>query len=65
MDMKVSVDINLIAQNIGFPKDGVDPTQFFAGKEKDRDLVTRMREKYNLSQNKRGFYIASVNYPVV
>ena len=31
------------------PKVGFDPTPFFVGKEQDKILVARMKEKYNIT----------------
>ena len=65
MDTKVSFDFDLIAIITGFPKVGVEPTQFFIGKEKDKHLATKMKEKYSLVRDKRGFDIASIYEQVV
>ena len=45
----------------GLPKYGVDPTQFFVGKEKDRELANQMKEKYNMMKKKRVYDVVSIN----
>ena len=61
LDTKVSIDVHLISNIMGFPKAGLDPQQFFIGKEQDKHFTTRMREKYSLTKDKRGFDTASIN----
>ena len=45
LDTKVSVNVHLVSSIIGLPKVGFDPTQFFVGKNPDKHLATRMKEK--------------------
>ena len=61
LDTKVSINVHFISSITGFPKARVDPTQFFIGKEQDKHFNTRMREKYSLTKDKRGFDTASIN----
>ena len=65
MDRHVSVDIDLISTITRFLIAAVDPTSIIAGKEQDPILDSRMREKYNLTRDKRGFSIGSINDTVV
>ena len=61
INKKISVDVDLKAWIVGLPLTGVDPTPFSTGKDQDTTLTNRMKEKYNLSRDKRGFSIASIN----
>ena len=61
LDTKVSINVHFISSITGFPKAGVDPTKFFIGKEQDKHFTTRMKEKYSLTRDKRGFDVASIN----
>ena len=56
MDRKISVDVDLMASIIGLPLAGVDPMPFFTRKEQDFGLVNRMKEKYDLTRDTRGFF---------
>ena len=57
----ILVDVELITSITGLPLAGVDPMPFFTRKDQDATLTNRMKEKYNLSRDKRGFSIASIN----
>ena len=59
--IKFLINAKLIASIIGLPKVGGDPTPFFTRKEKDNNLFTRMKGKYGLARDKRGFDIAYIN----
>ena len=61
LDNRTSTDVNLVDDIIGFPKEGVNPLPLFVRKEKDKILVARMNEKYNLKRDKWVFDIASIN----
>ena len=38
MDAKVPIMVDLISQIIGLPKAGVNPSQYFIGKDNDKNL---------------------------
>ena len=61
IDGFISVYVELISAILGLPKVGVNPTLLFTGNQQDSSLVGHMKEKYNLSRDKRGFYISSIN----
>ena len=61
IDHKILVDIKLIVSIIGIPLVDFDPTPFFTGKDQDIELKNKMKEKYELMRDKRGFSIASIN----
>ena len=59
IDSDIYVYVELISTITWIPKAGVDSTSFFSKKEHDLNLVTGMKEKYNITRVKRVFYIAS------
>ena len=61
LDNHILIDIDLIFVIARFPKVGFDPTLVFASKEQDSILVTSMKEKYNITKDKRVFSIVSIN----
>ena len=61
MDTQISVDVDPVAAIIVLPKEGVDLEPFFACKDPDKSHVAQMKEKDNLTQDKRGFDIAFIN----
>ena len=61
LSTKIYIDFDLIDLTIGLFKVGVDPTPFFAIKEHEKNIIAWTKEKYNLTQDKRGFDIASIN----
>ena len=65
MDQRILVDVHLIALINKLPLAGVYPFPFFTGKEQDPGLSNWTKEKYNLTRDKRGFSIASINDIVV
>ena len=65
LSTKIYIGFDLIDLTIGLAKVGVDPTPFFAIKEHDKNIIAWTKEKYNLTQDKRGFDIASINDKVV
>ena len=60
-DSHIFVDVDLIFSITRLPKERVDLTPFFVGKEQDKSLVSQMKEKYNLTRDKRGFDKAYIN----
>ena len=50
---------------MGLPLAGVDPTPFFVGKEQDNLFVGKLKEKYDLIRDTRGFTITSINDYIV
>ena len=65
LDRRISVVVDLIIAIVGLPTAQVDPTSFFVRTEKDPGLADQMKEKYNLSTDKRGFFISSINDTIV
>ena len=65
MDTKVLVNAELIATITRLPKVGGDLTPFFARKEQDNSIVTRIKDKHGFIRDKWGFNIASINDQVV
>ena len=65
LDRKVSMEIELIAVITGLPLGVPNPTPFFAAKDKDIALTNNLKDKYDLTRDTRGFFIASINYHTV
>ena len=61
LNHKVSMDFKLIAMITRLPLLGLDPTPFFIKKEQDTTLKNKLKEKYDLTRDTRGFFIASIN----
>ena len=60
LDNPISVDIELIATIIGLPVVGMNPTPFLR-KYQETMISVRMKEKYDVIRDKRGFLISSIN----
>ena len=66
LEQNILVDVELIALTTRLPIDGVNnPAPFFAGKDQDVTLTNRIKDKYELTKDKRGFFVASINDMVV
>ena len=50
---KVPITINLISQIIDIPKAGVDPSQYFRGKDNDKKLASILRKTSGVVRNKK------------
>ena len=55
------MEVELIASITRFPNVGGDLEPFFDGKDQDKNLAARMKKKYGLDSDKRGFNITSIN----
>ena len=65
LNRKISVGVELITLITGLSLERVDPTPSFFGKDQDTTLVNQINEKYDLTRDKRGFLISSINDTVV
>ena len=54
------MDFELITSITGLLLAEVDPTPFFTGKEHDTLFTNKLKEKYDLTRDTRGFAIASI-----
>ena len=54
--------VDLIYQITVLTKEGVDPSQYFKGKDNDKKLEARLRKKYGVVKYKREFVIDTINY---
>ena len=45
MDMPIVITVDLISEITGLPKDGVEPSQYFRGRDNDKRLAARLKEK--------------------
>ena len=53
--------VNLIYSITGLSKVGVDMEPFFAREEQEKIIVAWIKKKYNVTRDKRGINIASIN----
>ena len=51
LDQLVIVIVALISEIIGLPKDGLDPSNYFRGKDNDKILATKMKKRYGLQRD--------------
>ena len=65
LDRKVPIYIKLISAIMGLPLAGLGPTPFFVRKEQYIALTNKLKDKYDLSRDTKGFLIASINDHVV
>ena len=61
LDWKVYVSVNLLAAITGLPLAGIDLEPFFVGKEQDNLMKNKLKYKYDMTKNTKGFFIASIN----
>ena len=61
MDRLVAVMVELISEIIGMPKDGLDPSQYFRGKDNDNKLSEKLKGRYNLQRHGHAYHIDSIN----
>ena len=59
--MQLQHTIDLISQIIDFPKAGVDPSQYFRGKDNGKKTVARLKKKYDVIRDKRVYVIDTIN----
>ena len=45
---KILITLDLISHITGLHKVGVDPSQYFQGKDNDKNLATKLRNKYRV-----------------
>ena len=50
---KVPITINLISQIIDIPKVGVDPSQYFRGKDNNKKLAAILKNKSSIVKEKK------------
>ena len=61
MDAKVPIMVDLISQIIGLPKAGVNPSQYFIGKDNDKKLAIRLKKNYCVVKDKMTSVIHTVS----
>jgi hypothetical protein len=61
LDKLISIDVELIANIIGFPSQGMDPTQFLDDKAREKVLAEEMKKKYGTDRGTRGIIIKRIN----
>ena len=61
LDTPIEVMVDLIAEITGLPKDGLDPSQYFKGRDNDKQLATQLKERYDLQYDGRAYRIDNIN----
>jgi hypothetical protein len=57
LDKAILIIVDLIAQIIGLPTRGMDPTLILDDKSKEKALVEEMKKKYGITRGTRGIMI--------
>ena len=47
LDTPITLTVDLISEITGLLKDGEDPSQYFKGRDNDKHLRARLKERYN------------------
>ena len=50
LDTLVTMIVSLISNIMGLPKDGLDPSHYFRGKDNDKRLAARLKKRYGLQR---------------
>jgi len=61
LEKSVPIIIELIAQIIGLPIQGMDPMLILDDKSKEKALAEEMKKKYGIDRGKRGIMIKRIN----
>ena len=61
LDTPIVIMVDLISEITGFPKDGPDPSQYFKGRDNDKRLAARLKEKYDLQCDDIAYRIENIN----
>ena len=61
LDRHITMDPVLIHQITGLSMEGIDPQEFYPGKDADRALVQKIKDIYgNVEKGKRDYKVASI-----
>ena len=58
---KLPIIIDLISQISRLPMAGLDPLQYFHGKDNDKILAVKLKKKYNVIRDKQVYVIKTIN----
>jgi hypothetical protein len=61
LDKPIPITVELIAQIIGLPIQGMDPTLILDDKSKEKVLTEEMKKKYGTARGMRGIIIKQIN----
>jgi len=65
MDMKFSIDVDLIEKITGIPIDGEKPSQYLDDKTKEKSLAKEMKKNYGTKSGSMGIIINRINEPTM
>ena len=55
------ITVDLISEIMGLPMDGPDPSQYFKGRDNDKRLAVRLKERYDFQHDGRAYHIDNIN----
>ena len=61
LDTPIVITVDLISEITGLPMDGLDPSQYFKGRDNDKRLATWLKQKYDLQRDGRAYRIDIIN----
>ena len=61
LDTKLPITVDLISYITGFHKEGIDPYQYFRGKDNDKKLDARLKNRYDVVHDKIAYIIRTFN----
>ena len=61
MDTPITLTVDFISEIMGLLKDGPNPSQYFKGRDNDKRLKARLKERYDLQRDGRAYHIDSIN----
>ena len=65
LDTPITLTVYFISEIMGLPKDGPDPSQYLKGRDNDKRLKARLKERYDLQCDGRAYHIDIINDRVV
>ena len=60
-DTLIGITVDLILEITALKKDGIDPLQYFKGRDNDKRLAMRLKERYNFQRDGKAYRIEKIN----
>jgi hypothetical protein len=61
MERPIPINVDLIVEVTGLPKDGEKPEKYLEDKTKEKSILDEIKEKYGTKRGKRGIMINEIN----
>jgi len=61
MDRLYPIDVDLIANIIGLPTNGVKPKDYLDNKARDKEIVEEVKTKFRINRGTQGIIIKDIN----